>query len=126
MAVLDANFLIALEEKLPGALQRTDKLLKAGMALRVPATAWVEYLSGVPLKRRHQAMADLDETAFFEPFTRETAAIAIRLQAELLGRGARLAYSDLQIAATAIHYDEPLVSNDKDFDRVSGLARLDF
>jgi predicted nucleic acid-binding protein len=126
VVVLDANLLIAIEKGNSQALQRIEGLLKEGLPLRVAAVAWVEYLAGVPLGRRHAAQADLDQTTSFEPFTRECAAVAVQLQSELLKRGARLAHNDLQIAATALHYDEPVVSNDKGFDAVPGLARLSF
>lgn len=126
MVVLDANFLIALEKGNGKAMQRIEGLLTERQPLRVAAVAWVEYLAGVPLGRRHAAQEDLDQTTSFEPFTRECAAVAVRLQSELLKQGARLAHNDLQIAATALHYHEPLVSNDKGFDAVPGLARLGF
>lgn len=126
MAVLDTNFLIAMERGQAKALQRAEGLFQHRMPLRIAAAAWIEYLAGVPLKRRPAIQADLDQTATFEPFTRDCAALAIRLQADLMERGARMNWNDLQIAATALHYDEPVISNDLAFDDVPGLVRLGF
>ncbi|MEK6975178.1 MAG: PIN domain-containing protein [Candidatus Thermoplasmatota archaeon] len=126
MAVLDTNFLIALERQDPKAIAKVDDLVKSAAHLRIPAAAWVEYLSGVSSKRRHAAQADLDETCVFEPFTRDQAIIAVRLQLDLMERGARMSWNDLQIAAAALHFDEQVVSRDAAFDDVTGLVRVAF
>ena len=126
MAIFDADFLISLEAGRASAQQRDLELRARNVPLRVPAAAWVEYLSGVKIKRRETAQARLDQDVIFEPFTRECAAVAVRLQAACLEQGAMMGWNDLQIAATAYLYDEPVVSNDKAFDKIPGLGRLGF
>ncbi len=126
MAVIDANLLIALEGRNVNAAARLSELLRVRQSLRLPAAAWIEYLAGVPHRVQPMVEADLDATTRFEPFDRPIAAVALRLQSDLLTKGKRLPWHDLQIAATAIHHGEPLVSNDTAFDRVPGLTRISF
>lgn len=60
----------------------------------------------------------------FEPFTRQLADEAARLQFELFRAGEPLGWHDLQVATTALHYGEPVVTSDRRFEAVPGLAVL--
>ena len=54
----------------------------------------------------------------------EIAFLAGRLDRAMAARGARLGENDNWIAATALYYGEPLVTNDADFDRVAAVVGL--
>lgn len=88
---------------------------------RVPAVVWTEYLMALPPLRRQRAAASLESAAVFEPFEREIAEEAAKLAYDLARDGVTLSMSDLQVAATALHFGEPLISNDGSFRRVPGL-----
>lgn len=122
MAVLDTTFLIAVERGDPRAVEGYAGLVEGPDALRVPAAVWTEYLSGFDPGRRPEARRVLEAAVTFEPFARVLADEAARLQHELLRAGAAVGWHDLQVAATALHYDEPLVTSDDRFERVPGLA----
>lgn len=91
-------------------------------AIRVPAAVWTEYLSGFRPEDRDAARGTLEAGTRFEPFTRQLADEAARLQSELMRAGDTLGWHDLQVATTALHYDEPLISDDRRFEAVPGLA----
>lgn len=124
MVVLDSPFLIDLQQAMPAALRRLEALERAAAPIRVPAAAWIEYLSGLMPDVRVEAIRRLEAAASFEPFTREFADEAVRIQAELAAQGGVMGWHDLQIAATASYLREPLVSNDRSFRKVAGLALL--
>lgn len=124
MAVLDSSFLIDLQLRRPGALKRLDALKRDRHPLRVPAAAWVEYLSRLAPDLRLQATRALEAGATFEAFGREYADEAARLQHELLEAGRRIAWHDLQILATASYLREPVVTNDSAMGRVPGVDTL--
>lgn len=121
MAVLDTTALIDAERGLPAALQAIRKAQAAGEAVRIAAASWIEYLSPLSEGRRLDAIGRLLASASFEPMTRELSEAAAALQHTLLQRGEGLAWHDLQVAATALHYREPLLTRGRDFARVEGL-----
>lgn len=123
MTVLDTTVLVARSRNVPAAVEALQRNEEKGVPLRVPAAAWVEFLSVYDPAPRNAAVGALESMIRFEAFDRVLADEAIRLQHELLRSGRRLAWNDLQIAATALHYNEPLVSNDRGYDRVPGLHR---
>jgi predicted nucleic acid-binding protein len=124
MAVLDSTFLIEIERGAARATQLLAELLDAGEALRVPAAAWVEFLYRLTPQQRSKAARLLGPATRFEPFDRALADQAIEIQHALRTAGGLLSWHDLQIAATAVHHDEPLVTNDAAFERVPRLRTL--
>lgn len=122
MAVLDTTFLVAIEKAQPGALARYEELAEGREPVRLPAAAWTEYLSGFPPRDRDEARETLEAGVRFEPFTRRLADEAARMQSELMRSGDPLGWHDLQVAATALRYDEALLSSDTRFEAVPGLA----
>lgn len=122
MAVLDTTFLVAVEKGQSDAEERYRELADRREALRVPGAVWTEYLSGFSPTERDRARDLLEATLAFEPFTRRMADEAARVQHELMRSGDPLGWHDLQVATTALHYDEMLVSSDKRFAAVPGLA----
>lgn len=121
MPVLGTSYLIALERSELGAWLVLEKLQESGAPLRIPAAAWVEYLFAMSPEKRSRAIEELDAALVFEPFTRELADAASRLQGALRARGVGLSWHDLQIAVTALHYNDPLVTADKAFAAVPDL-----
>jgi predicted nucleic acid-binding protein len=122
MAVLDTTFLVSLEEAKETAEERYLDLQAGREPVRVPAAVWTEYLSGFPPRERDEARETLEAATSFEPFTRRMADESARLQHELMRAGDTLGWHDLQVATTALHYDEVLFSSDGRFEVVPGLA----
>lgn len=125
MAILDSTFLTDYVKGRAGARSRGAALADAGEPLRVPAAAWVEVLHAYAPASRARVASALEQAVLFVDFTRELADEAARLQHELRREGTPLGWHDLQIATTALHFRETLVSNDQAFDAVPGLVRLD-
>lgn len=121
MVVLDTTFLIALQGDDPEALAVLDELKADAEPLRVPAACWIEYLSAFPSSKQSLAARHLDASVMFEAFDRRRADVAVRLQSEQRRAGRTMAWHDVQIAATAMHCGEPLVTNDRAFQDVPGL-----
>jgi predicted nucleic acid-binding protein len=124
VVVLDTSFLIALERDVVTAWGRMDALQTARSPLRVPAAVWVEYLFPMAPAERSRAVGVLEASVTFEPFTRALADEAARLQNVLREAGTLLGWHDLQVATTALHHGEAVVSNDAGFARVPGLETL--
>ena len=121
MTVLDTSFLIHLERGDTKAESLLRELEARSDPVRVPAAAWVEFLSTFPPGPRGEAVRRLEGSVSFEPFSRETADEAARLQFELLREGRGLGWHDLQVAATALYLRETLVSSDRAFRDLPGL-----
>jgi predicted nucleic acid-binding protein len=121
VVVADTSFLVAYERASDRRASELDALIAGAGPLRVPAAAWTEFLAFLPPAKRSRAVAELESSASFEAFTRELADEAARLQHELLREGRPLSWNDLQIAATALHFGEPLLTADRAFARVPGL-----
>lgn len=124
MVVLDTTFLIDFEQRDEATVDAFDGFRAAMEPVRVPAAVWVEFLYRAQPALRARAERTLDATLSFEPFDRETAQHAAKLQHELHAVGRPLAWHDLQVAATALRHDEVLVTNDKAFARVAQLRTL--
>ncbi len=122
MVVLDTTFLIDLEKGSKPAHETYQNLIERRKPVRLPAAAWTEYLSGFPPLDRDTARERLEGGIQFEPFTRHLADAASRLQFELMRAGEPLGWHDLQIAVTALHYEEVLFSSDPHFEKVPGLG----
>lgn len=79
--------------------------------------------------------AGFDEIAQARPFLRrwrilnlqpEIAYVAAQVDRELADAGARLGENDTWIAGFARYFNQPVISNDKAFDRVHTLRRLHY
>lgn len=121
MSVLDTSFLIEVERGASAATRLLAQVESQSDALRIPAAVWVEYLSTFEPTRRGDAVKRLDGASTFEPFTREAADEAARLQHELMREGRGLGWHDLQIAATALYLRETLITTDAAFRGLPGL-----
>jgi predicted nucleic acid-binding protein len=126
MAILDTNLLVGLQKGNASARKLVQEQVAGQAILRIPAVAWVEFLSALPDQARREAERRLSGSTQFVAFDFAHAQVAVKLQHDLMVAGMRLGWSDAQIAATAIQAGEPLLSNDVAFDRVPGLQRLGF
>jgi len=121
VTVLDTDFLIALGHRRPGAMARSDHFLEEAMLTRVPAIVWLEFLIGVAPEQRLRVRARLAGSTTLHPFGSEEAERALDIQTLLSEAGTPMSWNDLQVAASALVVGEPLVTNDKAFQRVPGL-----
>lgn len=133
--ILDTNFLGALKDQDPGARSRAEKLENSGLPLRVPTIVWFELFIpvGHTTQERHQVA---DQQAYrrlvaSKPMVELTRSIAKRAGV-LEGAHRRsdskpnLGPADAIVASTALEIDEPVVSDDEDFDHVDGLTRVGY
>ena len=125
VVVLDSIFLSDLLQRKKPVEAVLARLESEGEPLRIPAAVWIETLHALAPRKRAEAARELERTVTFIDVTREIADHAARLQHELRREGSPLGWHDLQIATTALHLEEPLVSNDEAFDSVPGLVRLE-
>lgn len=117
--LLDTSYLIDLEEEL--ALRRARPATRFAQrhrraAPRISVVSLGELAAGEANEAklrsflaRYRVIAIRNEIGF----------LAGRLERALASRGGRLGENDNWIAATALYYGEPLVTNDGDFDRVA-------
>lgn len=126
MAVLDTSYLIAIEKREPSAQTIQKEFERTNVYLRVPAPVWIEYLHPMAAAPRQKAAIELDAMTQFEPITREIAEEAADIQHALKQRGKKLGLTDLQIAATAKLFREPVVTRDKRFRLVRDLEVVVF
>lgn len=124
MTVLDASFLIALERGNPKAITSAERLASERTPLWIPAVAWMELLSGAPPARQAEAAKRLADIGSCVPLSREIAEVGATLQCGLVRAGRRLGWNDVQVAATALHLQQPLVTFDRDFSGIAGLQVL--
>lgn len=128
--ILDTEFLGSLVEQQPNARAKARELDDRDSILRVPAMVVWEVFYGI--ENAPDPERELLETAYnrlFEtkPVVELTDELA-RQAGRLRGRHARsdslptLDGADSAVAATALAYNEPVVSNDTDFDGVDGLT----
>lgn len=122
MTVLDTSVLVGVERGDEAAQALVEELRSRGDEVRVPGAVWTEYLSGFDPLTREEARSTLEASVRFEPLTRALADEAARLQHELHVAGEPLGWHDLQVAVTALHYDEPVATRDEAFEVVPGLA----
>jgi predicted nucleic acid-binding protein len=126
--LLDTNFLIDLHSELRkehathGPAIRFIKTHKRSAMVISPVSA-SEYAVGIRSER--------EARKFLRRFRmvalgRDIALLAARIDRELIGKGRRIGENDTWQAAVAIHFNLTLVSDDSDFDKVDGLARLEY
>lgn len=128
--ILDTEFLGSLVEQQPNARAKARELDDRDSILRVPAMVVWEVFDGI--ENAPEPERELLETGYnrlFEtkPVVELTDELA-RQAGRLRGRHARsdslpnLDGADSAVAATALAYNEPVVSNDTDFTGIDGLT----
>lgn len=127
--ILDSSFLIDIEGEREPALTKAQEIEAAGTPRRVPMVVVFElYISvgkGTQTDENRQSidhvLQALPIVAPTEPIAKRAGIIEGELQAEDRGDEG-IGAADAIIAATALEYDEPLVTDDPtDFDRVTDL-----
>lgn len=124
--ILDTNALSAWAEGAPGC----RSAFLAATRLVVPVVVLGEYLFGIrqsKYRQRYEAwLAENLPLAQLAPIEARTSGIYADARLVLRTRGTPIPSNDLWIAATALEYQLPLLSNDRHFDLVPGLQRIPF
>lgn len=121
MTVLDTSFLIAATRGHPPAKARLKVAQENREKLVVPVVVLMEDLVGYPADEQPARTRLIADRLSIQPFDRAMAERAGMLQRIQIERGARLDWSDCQIAATALILGEPLLTYDHAFDGILGL-----
>lgn len=124
MHCFDATLLIDYGDDLPAAVEKVRELRDRGERLTTPSVAVAELLVGAYRDGGRSLAGALAfvETLEVLPVDLTIADEAGRMGAESHRRGAPLPGNDLLIAATARHHRGVLVSRDRIFQGVPGLA----
>ena len=124
MKCLDPAFCLDLEKREPGAVAKADELSRSHEPLAIPAPALTEFLIGAFHQGGRRLAQAMEFAAQLEVLdVNETIAIdAARLGGECLRRGAAVGAMDLLVTATARHHRAAVLSRDRDFARVPGVA----
>ncbi len=124
MRCFDSTFLIDFVRGEGRARQRVVELLTTGERLATPSVAAAEVLVGAHYRGGRELARTLEFLEHLDllPFEIGEAAEAGRLGAEALAGGTPLVGVDLLVAATARHHRGILVTRDRVFSRVAGLA----
>lgn len=124
MASLDTTFLIDILKNVPAAVSKARALEASGEPKCVTAPAAAEVLIGAHLQGG-RALARAEEllgSLVLLDFDREAVTEAGRLGALLIERGEEMATPDLLIAAISKRHGQRLLTRDRAFARVPGLA----
>lgn len=124
MPVIDTSFLIRLTRGDAGCVRLSSQLATQRQALWIPAAVWAEFLAGFGPEDRAAARDILREAGTFAPFDQNVADMAAALQHNAMSSGKRRGWHDIQVAATALHLREPLVTTDQGFAGIDGLVLL--
>ncbi|MBI5767415.1 MAG: type II toxin-antitoxin system VapC family toxin [Verrucomicrobia bacterium] len=114
--IYDSTFVIALERRRSRAA--AERLLERyqDQPARLPIIAFGELAAGYATL--NELRANLEPAFTIEPLTEAIAWQASRVQLACAAAGTPIGENDTWIAAFALAFNEPLVSRDKDFDRV--------
>jgi tRNA(fMet)-specific endonuclease VapC len=127
--ILDASFLIDIEGQQEAALTKAQEIEAAGVPRRVPQIVVFElYISvgkGTRTDENRQSvdrvLQSLPIIGLTEPIAKQAGIIEGKLQAADQGDEG-IGPADAIIAATALEYEEPIVTDDPDdFERVDGV-----
>lgn len=123
--ILDTSFLV---ELLRGdePVDATFSTIDASGPARVPSVVVMELWEGIHLAdtsdQERDAVEELLQGLHEVPFGRECAMVAGEVTAKLSAAGTPIETADVQIAATALVHDEPVVTGNADhFERIDGL-----
>lgn len=110
MAILDASFLIDLEQGRDPAVAALDQMFEEETPVRVPAQAAAEYVAGFedPVANLH----DIERSYHVVDYGREQILETARLAEEAFSEGVFPGWADIQVAAQAVLSGEPVVTAD--------------
>ena len=123
MVLLDTTFIIDLMKEIPEALEKAKKLEKRSEEIRIPTPVLFELWEGIEradrsLEEEEEVLAVL-ESFLNLPLNPEHAKVAGRRSGELIEEGEMLDPIDVLIGGTAAAENEPLVTRNGDFERIS-------
>ena len=132
LKIFDTTFLIDLVKGDKGAAKKAEEVDTAGFFKAISVVTVHEYLRGIYYLFSHdknllkikleKAEAELIRFEIL-PYTYEIARKAAEIDAKLARDGTSISFSDIIIAATALHYKLTLVTrNLKHFSRIPELA----
>ena len=124
--ILDSSFLIDVQNGVDAATTKARELERTSQPRRVPHVVVYELYIGVGKGSQTEANRDrLDRVLSSLPLEATTPAIVRRageLEGELQSRDEGVGAVDAIVAATAIEYEEPVVTADEEhFERIPGV-----
>lgn len=121
---LETTFLVDLRSGSPNALAKARDLERTGEPKCITPPAAAELLVGAYRIGGDQVRRtrDLLDSLVWLEMDRESCEEAGKIGAELLSRGEAIGSADLLIAATSKRYGQRLLTRDRGFARVPGLA----
>ncbi len=124
MRCLDSSFIVDLLAGDPAALRKAKELEEAGERLCIAAPAMAEVMMAAHFRGGRYLRKALELVAGLEVLAADglVAAEAGELGAELLPRGEHPAAADLLIAASVRLHRKVLLTRDKGFSSIPGLA----
>ncbi len=124
MRCLDTSFMIDLFQGDEEARSLSAELDSSSEPVSAPAPALAEFMLGANVAGgKYLASAvEFASTIDIFPIDKETAMLAARIGADLMQKGQRTGIVDAMIAAASIKSDAILVTRDKAFSNIVGLA----
>ncbi|HEX3323909.1 MAG TPA: PIN domain-containing protein [Solirubrobacterales bacterium] len=122
--ILDTTIFVALERGRPlnqGALPRQSAI---SIVTRAELRAGVLAADGIATRDRRIATFEASGRFSVLPIDREVDSAWAQMRAYLAALGQRVNANDMWIAATAAAHEMPLLTQDADFDALSGVAGL--
>ena len=130
MILFDTTFLIDLVNGDPGAVKIASNLDEMEESAALSVISMHEYLLGVYLtyygkelfrQKLDSAKRDLSKFRIL-PFTKNSAHLSAKIQAEVTKKGKPIGINDIYIGATALYYNIKLMSrNERHFKQITGL-----
>ena len=124
--ILDTSFLIDVQNGVKAATKKAHEIESSGRPRRVPHVVLYElYIGvgkGVQTDENRESIESVVSSLPLEPTTPSIARRAGKIEGELQKEGEAIGAVDALVAATALDYDEYVVTADTgDFELVSGL-----
>ena len=124
--ILDTSFLIDVQNGVEAATEKAAEIESNGRPRRVPHTVVYElYIGvgkGVQTDENRKRVETVLSSLPLEPTTPSIARRAGKIEGELQNEGEAIGAVDAFVAATALDYDEAVVTADTgDFERISDL-----
>lgn len=116
--ILDSSFLIHVMARQDRALRKVDELEERGVPQRVPALSLYELYIGVGrgnlAERERGKIERVLRPRIVHDVDRKIAASGGVIEGELMASGERVGAADALIGATAIRFDEPVLTTNPD------------
>lgn len=124
--ILDTNALSAIADNHPAAV----RIFSRAPSIELPVIVLGEYQFGIAHSRRRKEyekwLNELIDATTVLPVDRETSGHYAQIRGELRKAGRPIPSNDLWIAALSRQHRLPLVSQDKHFDAVQNLKRIEW